>query len=132
MATVINTGSTLTLTINSIARSEQVTSATFTPDVSRNRYKLIGGTEAYAKVDTIMTLDCEILLDWSSGVSDFCDALWTAYTTAPDTAISFVLVQNSQTFTGSLLPLLPPVGGPADDAATWSASFPVTGIPTKS
>ena len=131
MATVINTGSTLTLTINSIARSEQVTSAVLTPEVSRNRYKLIGGTEAYALVDTVMTLDCDILLDWSSGTSDFCDALWTAYTTAPNTAISFVLTSNSQTFTGTLLPILPPVGGPSDDVATWSASFPVTGIPTK-
>lgn len=131
MATVINTGSTLTLTINAIARSEQITSASFTPEVSRNRYKLIGGTEAYAVVDTISTLDCEILLDWSSGTSDFCDALWTAYTTAKDTAIAYVLTQNGQTFTGTLLPILPPVGGAADDVSTWSASFPVTGIPTK-
>lgn len=132
MATVINTGSTLTLTINSIARSEQITSANFSNAETRNRYKLIGGTQAFAVVDDVQTLDCEILLDWSSGTSDFADALWTAYTTAPNTAISFVLAQNGQTFTGTLLPTLPPVGGAGADVSMWSASFPVVGIPTKS
>lgn len=131
MATVINTGSQLTLTINSIARSEQITSATFSNESTRNRYKLIGGTQAFAVVDDVQTLDCEILLDWTSGTSDFADSLWTAYTTAPNTAIAFVLTMNSQTFTGTLLPILPPVGGAGSDVSTWSASFPVVGVPTK-
>lgn len=132
MATVINTGSTLTLTINSIARSEQITSAQFANSTERPRFKMIGGTQAFAVVDDVQTLDCEILLDWSSGTSDFADALWTAYTTAPNTAISFVLAQNGQSFTGTLLPMLPPVGGGGADVSTWTVSFPVVGIPTKS
>lgn len=132
MATVINTGSTLTLTINSIARSEQITAARIVPTESRNRYKLIGGTEAQKVVDTTYTMEVSIILDWTSGTSDFADALWTAYTTAPDTAISYSLVQNSQTFTGSLYPNCPPVGGPSDDIHTWDTVFQLTGVPTKS
>lgn len=131
MATVFNTGSQLTLTINAIARSEQITSAQFMNESTRNRYKLIGGTQAFAVVDDVQTLDCEILLDWSSGTSDFADALWTAYTTAPNTTIPFVLTINSQTFSGNILPILPPAGGAGNDVSTWSASFPVVGIPTK-
>ena len=132
MATVTNTGQTLTLTINSIARSEQVTSARLNPQPTRNRYKLINNTETQVLVDTVVTLECDVLLDWSSGTSDFADALWTAYTTAPNTTIPFVLVTNSQTFTGALYPELPPAGGPANDVHTWSAVFQCAGIPTKS
>jgi hypothetical protein len=132
MPTVLNTGSTLTLTINSVARSEQITSARITPATTRNRYKLIGNTETQKVTDTQYTMECSIMLDWSSGTSDFADSLWTAYTTAPDTSIGFVLVSNGQTFTGSLYPELPPVGGAADDVHTWDATFQLVGIPTKS
>lgn len=132
MATVVNTGQTLTLTINSIARSEQVTSARLEVAPSRNRYKLIGNTETQVLVDSVATLACDIMLDWSSGTSDFADALWTAYTTAPNTPIAFVLASNGQTFTGQLYADCPPVGGASNDIHTWSANFQLVGIPTKS
>jgi hypothetical protein len=132
MATVVNTGQTLTLTVNAISRSNQITSATLTPSPVRNRYKLIGGTETQKVVDTTYVLTCDVILDWSSGTTDFCDTLWTAYTTSPDTAIAFVLASNGQTFTGNLYPELPPVGGSSSDAHTWSATFQLDGIPTKS
>lgn len=132
MATVVNTGQTLTLTINSIARSEQITNARLEVAPTRNRYKLIGNTETQVLVDSVATLACDILLDWSSGTSDFADALWTAYTSAPNTSIAFVLASNGQTFTGALYPECPPVGGPSNDVHTWSATFQLTGIPTKS
>jgi hypothetical protein len=131
MPTVLNTGQTLTLSINSIARSEQITSARITPSTSRNRYKLIGNTETQKLVDTTYTMDVSIMLDWSSGTSDFADALWTAYTSAPDTPIAYSLVSNGQTFTGNLYPEMPPVGGAADDVHTWDATFQLTGVPTK-
>lgn len=131
MPTVINTGATLTLSINSVARSEQITSVVLSAAPTRNRYKLIGNTESQVVVDTVWTMDVDIFLDWSSGTSDFADALWTAYTTAPNTPITYSLAQNGQTFTGSLYPECPPVGGAADDAHTWSASFQLTGAPTK-
>lgn len=132
MATTFNTGSTLTLTINSIDRSAQITSARLNVAESRNRYKLIGNTEAQKVVDSVATLDASIILDWSSGTSDFADALWTAYSSAPDTSIAFVLTSNGQTFTGALYPNMPPVGGAADDIHTWDTTFQLTGVPTKS
>ena len=132
MPTVFNTGSTLTLTINSIDRSAQITSARLNVAESRNRYKLIGGSESQSVVDTVATLDASIILDWSSGTSDFADALWTAYSSAPNTSIAFVLTSNGQTFTGALYPNMPPVGGAADDIHTWDTTFQLTGVPTKS
>lgn len=130
MATVLNTGSQLTLTIGGTARSEQITAARITGEPTRNRYKLIGGTETQKVVDTIWTMDVSIILDWSSGTSDFADSLWTAYQT-PDTALAFVLTMNSQTFSGNLYPVAPPAGGPADDIHTWDVTFQLTGQPTK-
>lgn len=132
MATVVNTGQNLTLTINSIARSEQITNARLEIAPTRNRYKLIGNTETQVLVDTVATLACDIMLDWSSGTSDFADSLWTAYTTAPNTPIAFVLATNGQTFTGSLYPECPPAGGAANDVHMWSPTFQLVGVPTKS
>jgi len=131
MATTILNGGTLTLTINAIARSEQITSATIETELSRNTYNLIGGTKAFKVVDNNTTLSIEALQDWTSGTSDFMDALWTAAQT-PDTSIPYVLTCNSQTFTGSILPMYPTVGGAGSgDALSWSVTFQCTGVPTK-
>lgn len=130
MATTILNGGTLTLTINSIARSEQITSAVLTVEQTRNAYNLIGGTKAFKVVDNNVTLAVEALQDWTSGTSDFMDALWTASAT-PDTAIPFVLTCNSQTFSGSLYPEYPAVGGAGNDSLSWSVSFQCAGVPVK-
>lgn len=132
MATTIITGGSLTLTINAISRSEQITSAVLSVEQTRNTYNLIGGTKAFKVVDTNATLAVDFLLDWSSGTSDFADTLWTAATTAPDTAIPFVLASNGQTFTGSLFPEFPTVGGPGNDVQSQTVTFTCSGIPTKS
>ena len=130
MTTTIINGGSLTLSINAIDRSAQITSATLSIEQTRNAYNLIGGTKAFKVVDNNVTLACEILQDWSSGTSDFMDALWTASAT-PDTGIAFVLTDNSQTFTGTLYPEYPAVGGAANDAQTWSVTFQCAGVPTK-
>lgn len=132
MTTTIITGGDLTLTINAIDRSAQITSAILSTESTRDTYQLIGGTKAYKVTNQNSTLACEILLDWSSGTSDFADALWTAATTAPDTAISFILASNGQSFTGSLLPEVPNVGSAGSDVQTWSVTFQVVDTPTKS
>lgn len=130
MTTTIINGGTLTLTIGAVDRSAQITSAVLSVEQTRNAYNLIGGTKAFKVVDNNVTLACEILQDWSSGTSDFMDALWTASGT-PDTALAFVLTANSQTFTGSLYPEYPAVGGAGNDALTWSVTFQCAGVPTK-
>ena len=130
MATTILNGGTLTLTINAIARSEQITSAVLTVEQTRNAYNLIGGTQAFKVVDNNVTLAIEALQDWTSGTSDFMDALWTAAQT-PDTSIPYVLTCNSQTFSGSILPEYPTVGGSGNDSLVWSVQFQCTGVPTK-
>jgi len=130
MPTTILNGGQLTLTINAIARSEQISSAVLTVEQTRNAYNLIGGTKAFKVVDNNVTLAVEVMQDWSSGTSDFLDALWTASGT-PDTSIPFVLTCNSQTFTGSLFPEYPTVGGAGNDALTWSVTFQCAGVPTK-
>jgi len=130
MATTILNGGTLTLTINAIARSEQITSAVLTVELTRNAYNLIGGTKAFKVVDNNATLAIEAMQDWTSGTSDFMDALWLASAT-PDTSIPFVLTCNSQTFSGSIFPEYPTVGGSGNDALTWSVTFQCAAVPTK-
>jgi hypothetical protein len=130
MATTILNGGTLTLTINAIARSEQITSAVLTVEQTRNAYNLIGGTKAFKVVDNNVSLAIEAIQDWTNGTTDFMDALWLASAT-PDTAIPFVLTCNKQVFSGSLFPEYPAVGGAGNDALTWSVTFQCDGVPVK-
>ncbi len=131
MATVINTGQSLTLTIGGVSRSAQITNAQLMPAPQRNRYVLIGGTETQKVVDATYTLSCDVLLDWDSAVTGWAETLWDAYVADPDQTVAFVLSSNGQTFSGDLYVEMPPVGGPSNDAHTWSATFQVDGIPTK-
>lgn len=131
MATVINTGQSLTLTINSVSRSAQITNAQLLPAPQRNRYVLIGGTETQKVVDATYTLTCDVLLDWDSAVTGFAESLWDAYDSDPDQTLPFVLAMNGLTWTGELFVEEPPIGGPSNDAHTWSATFQVNGKPTK-
>lgn len=130
MATVVNTGQSLTLTVGGTSRSAQITNAQLMPTPTRNRYVLIGGTETQVVVDTTYVLSCEVLLDWDSAVTGWAETLWNAYVSAPNTPIAFVLSSNGNTFSGNLYPEIPPVGGSSNDVHSWSASFQVAGIPT--
>jgi hypothetical protein len=62
--------------------------------------------------------------DWGAAGS-LCDALWDAALAAPDTGITAVFDANGSTFTCSVFPNYPVVGGGAVDVLTTTVEMVV-------
>jgi len=122
VATAIITGRDITFTIDSDNFDAQATSATLTVDSTINTYQTLDG-KAYYTTDTQGTFAVEMLADWGAAGS-LCEALWTAATSAPNTALPVSLTADTgAVFTFSVQPILPSAGGTAPDAQTVSLSF---------
>ena len=122
MATAIITGRDITFTIDSDNFDAQATSAILTVDSTINTYQTLDG-KAYYTTDTQGTFAVEMLADWGAAGS-LCEALWTAATSAPNTALPVSLTADTGAiFTFSVQPILPSAGGTAPDAQTVSLSF---------
>lgn len=129
MAIKYVTGRDLTLTINSVDYKYVASGATLTIDSNQQVLETLNG-RVYKTIDQTATLQAEIFQDWgstSSGTTSnsVCEALWNATKTAPDTVIAFSLAVGTKTYSGSIYPNYPTLGGNATDALTASVSFVV-------
>lgn len=122
MATTIITGRDITFTIDSDNFDAQATSAILTVDSTINTYQTLDG-KAYFTTDTQGSFAVEMLADWGANGS-LCEALWTAASSAPNTALPVVLVADTgASFAFSVQPIFPSAGGTAPDAQTVSLTF---------
>jgi hypothetical protein len=122
MPTTIITGRDITFTIDSDTFDAQATSATLTVDSTINTYQTLDG-KAYFTTDSQGTFAVEMLADWGAP-SSLCEALWTAASGAPNTALPVVLVADTgASFAFDVQPIFPSAGGTAPDAQTVSLSF---------
>lgn len=122
MATTIVTGRDITFTISASNYDAQATSAILTLESTIQTYQTLDG-KAYYTTDTQGTFDVEMLADWGAA-SSLCEALWTAAASAPQTALSVVLVSKTgASFAFTVQPIFPTAGGAAPDAQTVSLSF---------
>lgn len=122
------TGRTVTLTINSVAYTDQIISAVLTPSENAITGITIGGAYA-AKGTPQWTLDVEMVADWGA-TSSICEALWAIAETGTNVSATLVAVTGAS-FAFSVVPVFPSVGGAADSAQTITASFPVHGAITE-
>lgn len=122
MATQIITGRDITFTIDSDNFDAQATSAILTVDSTINTYQTLDG-KAYFTTDSQGSFAVEMLADWGAAGS-LCEALWTAASSAPNTALPVVLVADTgASFAFSVQPVFPSAGGTAPDAQTVSLTF---------
>ena len=122
MPTTIITGRDITFTIAAANYDAQATSAILTVDTTINTYQTLQG-KSYFTTDSQGTFAVEMLADWG-GASSLCEALWTAATTAPQTALAVSLTADTgAVFTFDVQPIQPSAGGTAPDAQTVSLSF---------
>ena len=122
MPTTIITGRDITFTIAAANYDAQATSAILTVDTTINTYQTLAG-KAYFTTDTQGTFAVEMLSDWGAA-SSLCEALWTAATSAPNTALAVSLTADTgAVFTFDVQPIQPSAGGTAPDAQTVSLSF---------
>jgi len=128
--TTIITGRDLTLTIASTNYDAQATSATLSNSPTVTTYQTLDG-KAYKHIDDQWTLDVEMLADWGASGS-LCEALWTAWESAPNTTLAVSLTAaTGAVFTCNVMPVVPSIGGAAPDAQEVSLSFVVVGNPTE-
>lgn len=122
MATYI-TGRDLTLTIDGDSYDAQASTVTLTTELNQATLEVLSG-RAYKTIDQTATLSVEMYADWGA-VSSLCDALWDAAKATPDTAISASFDANGSTFTCSVFPNYPTVGGGAVDVLTTTVELVV-------
>jgi len=128
--TTIITGRDLTLTIATVNYDAQATSATLSNSPTVTTYQTLDG-KAYKHIDDQWTFDVEMLADWGAA-SSLCEALWTAWETAPNTTLAASLTAaTGAVFAFNVMPVVPSIGGAAPDAQTVSLSFVVVNNPTE-
>ena len=132
MATTILSGRQLTLTIATVAYSEQILDSAINFDTERLTFDTLAG-KAYKYIDSNVTLDINFLNDaGKTSPGSLYKALWDATESAPDTVLAFVLTLTTGiTLTGNVLPQYPPISASGADAQTCSVSLQVVGIPTE-
>lgn len=123
-ASNVITGRSITLTVDSIAFTDQIVSAVLTPSDNAITGITVGGAYA-AKGTTQWTLDVEILADWGAATS-ICEGLWASAETDATVAVTMVAVSGAS-FAFNVVPVFPSVGGSADSAQTVTLSMPVHG-----
>ena len=130
MPTTIITGRDLTLTIATVNYDAQATSAILSNSPTVTTYQTLDG-KAYKHIDDQWTFDVEMLADWGAA-SSLCEALWTAWESAPNTTLACSLTAaTGAVFTFNVMPVVPSIGGAAPDAQTVSLSFTVVNNPSE-
>jgi len=127
MATNVYTGRNLTITINSVAYSAQVTGAKLIPSQNTNQYITLTGSAAKAEPVT-WTLEVKGFQDFAT-TTGISKNLYDAAATGTSVTFSLAL-PNSRTASGSIVPVFAEIGGDATAALEQTYSFPVDGALT--
>jgi len=133
MATTIITGRDITLTLDSKSYDPQTTSAVLSNAPVITTYQTLDG-KAYKHIDDQWTLTLNLLSDWgANSPSSLFEAMWTAFTTAPNTPLSVVMIAaTGASFAVTVYPVAPNAGGAAPDAQTdtWTMLCATTPVLT--
>jgi hypothetical protein len=118
-------GRSLTITIASIAYSEQVTEVTLTPSQTVDTYITLTGKKSLIQTP-IWELNVKGLQDWTTTpTAGFSKAMYAAAITG--TNITFTMALPTGSISGSLCPIYPTAGGAADQVMENDMTFPVDG-----
>jgi hypothetical protein len=130
MATSIETGRDIALTIGAVNYDEQISSGIVTFQDATASVETLNGTVDYTVDNEKGTLDLVLFQDWgkTGSPASVCDALWDAADTAPTTTLAATVAINGKTITLTVLPKRPAFGGAAPDALTTTVSLPIRSI----
>lgn len=134
MATTVITGRDLSLTIDSKSYDAQALSVSLETTLDRQAYETLDG-RVYKTIDTDATMTMELLADWGAssggGAFSICELLWSAASSAPDTALAYTFTAaTGAVFTGNLYPSFPTANGTGKDAQTVTFTLQCTAKPT--
>lgn len=135
MPTTVITGRDLALTIDSKSYDAQALSVSLETTLDRQAYETLDG-RVYKTIDTDATMTMELLADWGASTTSpsnfsICELLWSAASSAPDTALAYTFTAaTGAVFTGNLYPSFPTANGAGKDAQTVSFTLQCTAKPT--
>jgi hypothetical protein len=128
MPTTIVTGRDITLTLATVNYDAQTTSAVLSNAPVITTYQTLDG-KAYKHIDDQWTLTLGLLSDWGATGSLF-EAMWTAFSSAPNTTLAVTLVAaTGASWAMNVYPVAPNAGGTAPDAQTDTWTMLVSGTP---
>lgn len=131
MATNVYTGRNLTITINSVAYSAQVSSARLIPSQNTNQYITLTGSAAKADPVT-WSLEVKGFQDFTA-TTGFSKNLYDAAATGTTVTFSLGITAGAaRTASGSIVPIFAEIGGDATAALEQTYTFPVDGAVTLS
>ena len=130
MASVIETGRDIALTIATVNYDEQISSGIVTFQDATASVETLNGTVDYVVDNEKGKLDLIIFQDWgkTGPPTSLCDALWDAADVSPTTTIAATVTINGEVVTLSVLPKRPDFGGAAPEALTTTVSLPIRSI----
>ena len=116
-------GRDLSLSIDGDTYADVAASATLaiTPELAT--LEVLSETK-YLQTNKTATLSVELYQDWGSA-SSVCEALWSAWNTAPNTSVTAVIGANGKSITCKVFPAPPDFGGNATDSLTSSVTLTV-------
>jgi len=125
MSTVI-TGNTLTLEINEVDYTAQVTAVAINREDTQETFDALG-SRVYKTVTFPYTMEVTILPDWGAANS-LCEVLTAAALTSPDVALDFELVveegsAEEVTVEGAVFPEVVDAGGTGFEVTPVTISF---------
>lgn len=134
MPTTVITGRDLSLTIDSKSYDAQALNVSLETTLDRQAYETLDG-RVFKTIDTDATMTMELLADWGAsggaGTFSICELLWSAASSAPDTALAYTFTAaTGAVFTGNLYPSFPTANGAGKDAQTVSFTLQCTAKPT--
>jgi hypothetical protein len=120
----------MTLTINSVPYTDQVSMVELTVDQEVDTYRtLIGKTKIVTGTDA--KLKVKFFQDWPGASTGNAEKLWALAVTG--TAVPFVLAINGTggaTFSGNLIPVYPTAGGTPGSGLETDVTFEIVGTVT--
>lgn len=127
MATLVQTGRDIAITIASVNYDDQISSGSATFQDATASIETLNGTVDYTVDNEKGTVDLVLFQDWGK-TGGVCDALWDAADTAPTTTVAVTMTIGGKVFTLTCLPKRPTAGGAAPDAMTTTVSLPIRAI----
>jgi hypothetical protein len=127
MATTVQLGRSVAITIASVNYDDQILNGVVTFQDANAQVETLNGTVDYTVDNEKGELTLEILQDWGVA-SGFCDALWDAADVSPNTTLAATVTINSKVVTLTVIPRRPQFGGGGTDALTTTVTLPVRSI----
>ena len=130
MATYVSAGNDMTLKVNSVDWSEQVSMVELTVDQEVDTYRTLTGKKKVV-TGTDAKLKVKFFQDWPGNASGVAEKLWALAQAGTTVAFELVITSSGGAkFTGNVIPAFPTAGGTPGSGLESEVTMEVDGAVT--